>query len=324
MVATALVLGGTGQIGIPAARLLVERGWDVTVAARGEPADVRIDRTAPGELEAAADGFDVLVDIIPFTSTDAMQLASLEGRVGSVIAISSAAVYGFGSAVDPLPVPVPEDHKTVAPGETDYAASKRAIELILEQAELPTTVIRPGAVYGPHTKHSREWYFVQRVLDGRKAIVLARGGASRFHTISVDNLAELIALSAAQPATRVLNAGDPEPPTAIEIARVIARMLGHEWKEVLLPGPEQETVGDHPWNVDAPFLLDMSRAEAELGYRPVTTYEQAVAATVKWLIEAVGDRPWHEILSSSPYLETMFDYASEDAFLAHRNGEPAR
>ena len=321
---TALVLGGTGQIGIPAARLLEERGWDVTVAARGEPADLRIDRTVPGELEAAADGFDVLVDIVPFTSADARQLASLKGRVGSVIAISSAGVYGFGSAADPLPVPVPEDHDTVSPGDTEYAARKRAIELILGEAELPTTVIRPGAVYGPHTKHSREWYFVQRVLDGRETIVLARGGASRFHTVSVDNLAELIALSAARPATRVLNAGDPEPPTAIEIARAIATMLEHEWNEVLLPGPEQATVGDHPWNVEAPFVLDMSRAESELGYRPVTTYDQAVPATIEWLIGAMADRPWREVLTGSPYLETMFDYAAEDAFLAHREREPGR
>jgi NAD(P)-dependent dehydrogenase (short-subunit alcohol dehydrogenase family) len=73
---TALVLGGTGQIGIPAARRLAKDGWEVTVAARGEAADIRLDRTVPGELEAAADGFDLLVDVVPYTSADAMQLAS--------------------------------------------------------------------------------------------------------------------------------------------------------------------------------------------------------------------------------------------------------
>ena len=221
-------------------------------------------------------------------------------------------------------MPVPEDNKTVAPGDADYPGRKRAIELILEEAELPTTVIRPGAVYGPHTKHSREWYFVQRILDRREVLVLARKGTSRFHTISVDNLAELIALSAGQPANRVLNAGDPEPPTAIEISRAIARAMGHTWEEVLLPGPEQGTVGAHPWNVEAPFVLDMSRAEAELGYRAVTNYEEAVPATIEWLIGAVGDRPWREVLTGSPYLETMFDYASEEAFLAHHREEAAR
>jgi nucleoside-diphosphate-sugar epimerase len=321
---TALVLGGTGQIGTPAARRLAKDGWDVTVAARGEAADVRLDRTVPGALEAAADGFDLLVDVVPYTSADATQLASLAGHVGAVIAISSAAVYGFGTGADPLPVPVPEDHEAVAPGDNDYASRKRAIEVILEEAELPTTVIRPGAVYGPHTKHSREWYFVQRVLDGRQAIVLAREGAGRFHTISADNIAELIACAAARPATRVVNAGDPNAPTALDIARAIAAAMDHDWEEVLLPGPERGNLGAHPWNVEAPFVLDMSRAEGELDYRATTTYEQAVPATIEWLIEAMADRPWNEVLTGSPYLETMFDYAAEDAFLAHRGEEAPR
>jgi nucleoside-diphosphate-sugar epimerase len=323
-VGSALVLGGTGQIGIPAARRLSEDGWEVKVAARGELADIRIDRTVPGELEAAADGFDVVVDIVPYTPADARQLASLAGCVGSVIAISSAAVYGWGSESTPLPEPVPEVHPTVAPNGTGYAARKRAVELILDEAELPTTVIRPGAVYGPNTRHSREWYFVQRVLDRREVIVLARGGVGCFHTLSVDNLAELIALSATRPASRILNAGDPEPPTAVEIARAIGAAMEHQWEEVLLSGPEQGTLGDHPWNVEAPFVLDMSRAETELDYRAVTTYQQAVPATIEWLVSAVGDRPWREVLTGSPYLETMFDYAAEDAFLANRPREPGR
>jgi hypothetical protein len=122
----------------------------------------------------------------------------------------------------------------------------------------------------------------------------------------------------------VINAGDPHAPTALEIARATAAAMGHDWEEVLLAGPERGTLGDHPWNVEAPFVLDMSRAEAELDYRAVTSYEQAVPATIDWLVEAVGDRPWREVLGGSPYLETMFDYDAEDAFLAHRGEEAPR
>jgi hypothetical protein len=68
----------------------------------------------------------------------------------------------------------------------------------------------------------------------------------------------------------------------------------------------------------------MSRAETELGYRAVTTYGQAVPATIEWLISAIGTHPWNEVLTGSPYLETMFDYAAEDAFLAHRGEEAPR
>src|SRR5436305_608350 len=131
MVAKALVLGGTGQIGRAAVHRLAHEGWDVAIAARREPPPeltefpfVRLDRTVGGELEKAADGADVLVDVVPFRRADGRQLASLAGRVGSVIAISSAAVYGWSD----LPIPIPESHQTVEPGDVGYARRKRAIE----------------------------------------------------------------------------------------------------------------------------------------------------------------------------------------------------
>src|SRR5919197_1300807 len=162
---TALVLGGTGQIGRAATRRLARDGWDVTIAARHDPppelADfrfARVDRTAPGELEAAAEGVDVLVDVVPLTLDDGRQLVSLAGRVGSVIAISSAGVYGWTG----LPVPVPERHPTVEPGDEDYATRKRAIELMLRDApELRATVIRAGAIHGEASPAPREWHFVK-------------------------------------------------------------------------------------------------------------------------------------------------------------------
>lgn len=316
----ALVLGGTGQIGRAAVQRLADEGWDVTIAARREPPAeltefrfARLDRTVPGELEAAVDGVDVLVDVVPFTLIDGRQLASLAGRVGSVIAISSAAVYGWSD----LPVPIPERHETVEPGDAGYAARKRAIEtMLLEAGDLHATILRPGAIHGRGSPHPREWYFVKRVLDGRRAIVLAHRGESRFHTTSVANLAELIALAARRPGQRVLNCGDPEPPTVLAIAHVIGSLLRHEWIEVLMDGAEEGSVGDHPWNVAAPFVLDMSEATRQLGYSPSTTYEEAVPDTVEWLVAATSGSDWRTAIRDSDYLEPMFDYPAEDAYLA--------
>jgi nucleoside-diphosphate-sugar epimerase len=317
----AFILGGTGQIGRAAARRLLEAGWDVTVGARTSAETdarlVQVDRSEEGALAAAlGDGVDVLVDVIPYTAADAQQLVSLRDRVGSVIAISSASVYadtegrGFDTQetdVPQYPTPVTERQSTVPPGDASYAARKVAIEQALLDSGLRATILRPGAIHGPGSPSPRELYFVKRFVDGRKAVLLAHRGANRFHTTSVANLAELVWLAAERPGRRVLNAGDPDPPTTLEIARAHADVLGAEWAEVLLPGEPEKELGSTPWSAPWSLVLSMSEAELELRYRPVTTYERALRETVAWLLEA---RP-----EPTGYLADLFDYDAEDAYL---------
>ena len=52
------------------------------------------------------------------------------------------------------------------------------------------------------------------------------------------NLAELIRLAAAQPGDRVLNGGDPDPPSTLEICHAIGDALDYEFEPVLLPADE--------------------------------------------------------------------------------------
>jgi nucleoside-diphosphate-sugar epimerase len=326
----AFLLGGSGQTGRALIPKLAERGWDVVVGSRGEreaPPDVEhvsVDRGAPSALEAAlGDGVDVLVDFAAFEPEHAEQLLSLRDRVGSVVVLSSAAVYfpEDEGELSRLPVPITERAETVAPGPGGYAPKKRAIELaLLEQDALPATLIRAGAIHGPWSTWSREWYFVKRVLDGRRVVVLAYRGASRFHTISVHNLAELIWLAVERPGRRVLNAGDPEPPTVVEISRGVASVLDHEWAEVLI-GEPVGNVGETVWSTPHPVVLDMTDAEFELGYRPVTTYDRAVPETVAWLVEATRDRDWREVLpQTAKIMESSFDYAAEDELVQGLTG----
>lgn len=71
-------------------------------------------------------------------------------------------------------------------------------------------------------------------------MLLADRGESLFHATSVRNLAELVCLAAERPGTRVLNCGDPDPPTVLEIERAIAAALDHDWVKVLIPGAAWE------------------------------------------------------------------------------------
>lgn len=327
----AVLIGGTGQIGRAAARALATNGWDVVALSRSGTLPeglaelgveaVGVDRADDAQLRAAlGSGADVVLDTVAYTREHGEQLNALAGLVGSLVVISSASVYADdeGRALDgegepPLmPVPIPETQRTAEPGDATYSTRKAELELTLLEGPLPSTLVRACAIHGPGAKLPRELFFVKRAHDGRRRVALAWNGESRFHTTSVANLAELIRLAAAQPGDRALNAGDPDPPTTLEICAAIGSALGHEFEPVLLP----DDAVDNPWGAPSsrPFVVSMEAAERDLGYRPVTTYPKAVRETCAWLVgELDSGRSW-----DGTYLEGMVDYAAEDAVLESR------
>ena len=336
MARRAFLLGGTGKTGVVLARRLLETGWEVSLASRGArpvvaslaPLLVERDRADDAALRTAlGEGVDVLVDFVAFERAHAEQLSRLAGLVRSLVVLSSASVYADaeGLSIESVRegefprfrIPLAERGPTVPPGDDSYSTRKRAIErALLADDAIPATLIRAGAIYGPGDVASREWYFVKRALDGRRAVVLSHRGESRFHPVSVHNLAELVRLAVERPGSRVLNAADPDAPTVTAIGRHIAAAMGHEWAEVLFDGPPRGRVGDHPWGVPRPFVLDMTEAEFEVGYRPVTTYEKAVRETCDWLVAATDGRDWREVLpTAARHYSDQFDYAAEDEFV---------
>lgn len=328
----AVLIGGTGLIGRAAARALAEDGWEVVavsrsgtlpegLAALGVQA-VAADRADDEQLRAAlGSGADVVYDSVAMNREHGEQLNGLEGLAGSLVVISTASVYaddegrafdGEGGEPPRLPMPILETQPTAEPGDGTYSMQKAALEQTLLHGPLPTTLIRACAVYGPGMKNPRELFFVKRAFDGRRRVALAWQGESRFHTVSVRNLAELIRLAAAQPGDRVLNGGDPDPPSTLEICHAIGNALDYEFEPVLLPADEFS----NPWGVPAssPLIVSMEAAERELGYRPVTTYPEAVGETCAWLVGELEDgRTWE-----GSYIEGSLDYAAEDEVLAAR------
>ena len=328
----AVLIGGTGLIGRAAARALAEDGWEVVAVSRSGTLPeglaelgvqaVAADRADDEQLRAAlGSGADVVYDSVAMNREHGEQLNGLEGLAGSLVVISTASVYaddegrafdGEGGEPPRLPMPILETQPTAEPGDGTYSMQKAALEQTLLHGPLPTTLIRACAVYGPGMKNPRELFFVKRAFDGRRRVALAWQGESRFHTVSVRNLAELIRLAAAQPGDRVLNGGDPDPPSTLEICHAIGNALDYEFEPVLLPADEFS----NPWGVPAssPLIVSMEAAERELGYRPVTTYPEAVGETCAWLVRELEDgRTWE-----GSYIEGSLDYAAEDEVLAAR------
>lgn len=338
----AVILGGTGAIGRAVATRLLRDGWSVDLTGRdaGRMPSELAERGArfhaadradtAGTAAVIGSGADLLVDLLCFTADGARSLLPLLGDVASTVMLSSKAVY-----VDPegrhvnseeaprFGRPISEDTPTVAPdesGEYDsregYGSNKVAAEQVLLDSGRPVTVIRASKVHGPGSSPAREWAFVRRILDRRPVVLLADRGRGVDHPTAAANIAALASAVATRPGRRILNCADPDAPSGREIARTIARHLGHEWREVLLgeSDPRAAGLGDHPWNARHPLVLDMTAAQ-RLGYRPEGDYAATVAAELDWLVteHLAGREPFP---GADAFARSFVDYAAEDAYLA--------
>ncbi|MGL6279512.1 MAG: NAD-dependent epimerase/dehydratase family protein [Gaiella sp.] len=340
----ALILGGTGAIGLATARLLLAQGWEVELTGRDPgrmPSDLlgagarfhAFDRRDARAVGAAfGTGADLLVDCVCFTAGDAEQLLPLARQASSTVMVSSKAVYVDadgnhvnGDGAPRFPIPVTEAQPTLPPGGGDYdtregyGPNKVAAEHVLLDSGLPVTVLRPSKVHGAGARRPRTWVVVRRVLERRPAVVLADRGASVDHTTAAANVAALIEVVAAQPGRRVLNAADPDAPSALAIVRAVATHLGHLWDEVLLDGPAADGVGAHPWEARHPIVLDTTAAAA-LGYAPAGDFAATVREEVDWLVAAARGSDDAAALpdDDDPFFAGYFDYAAEDRFLRGR------
>jgi nucleoside-diphosphate-sugar epimerase len=148
MARTALIIGGSGQIGQAVAIRLLADGWNVIAAQQhplGLPTDlvaagvrpVALDRDAPGAVaRAVVGGVDALIDTVAFDETHARQLLEIQGDVGAMVVISSGSVYcdRQGRTLDEakpggfpdFPIPICEDQPTVSPSDANYSTRTRS------------------------------------------------------------------------------------------------------------------------------------------------------------------------------------------------------
>lgn len=328
----AFILGGSGQIGRAVATRLLAADWEVVAASRHPSPDlpsgcdqIAVDRHAPGTLASALGcGADLLIDCIAYDAADAMQLLELTSSVGRFCAISSASVYrddegrslvqAQASGFPELPVPITETQPTVSAGDANYATRKIAMEqALLDGAAERVTILRPCAIYGPGSRSAREWWFVKRLLDGRRHIPVAYGGESRFHTTAVEAIAAAVMVAARPDAPAIMNVVDPIAPTVAEIGAAIMVAVNRSATIVGLPDQGYPpSAGATPWTVPRPFVCAPHPAIA-----PVGDYQALVGPAVHDVIERTSGKDWRSALPGlAAYPWNLFDYEADDRALA--------
>ena len=188
---------------------------------------------------------------------------------------SSSSVYG-----NTTPLPAAEDAAAIVP-ESPYAASKRSAELVAsamikKTPELRAPMLRFFTVYGPWQRPEMAiTSFLRRVLAGEPITVFGDGSMRRDFTHVEDIVAGILAAVEKAPAgARPYNLGSGAPVTLREFVAAMGRAAGREVTVENAPVP----LGD----VDATFA-DISRAGAELGWRPRLSLDEGLATVVRWL-----------------------------------------
>jgi nucleoside-diphosphate-sugar epimerase len=333
-----LLIGGNGFIGRFAAAALKQRGHTVAVFQRGTTAtpdgveEIRGDRhqltSSAQELKRFAP--DVVIDFVLSSGAQAEALMNIfRGATGRVVMLSSIDVYravgiSHGTESGPLqevplteeselrrnPHPYPAEGMRVMrqtfPWVTDDYDKIPAERVVMNNRELPGTVLRLPMVYGPGDRLHRFHPVVKRVADGRHHIVFAETLAAwRAPRGYVENVAAAIALAATddRAARRIYNVCEEPSFSELEWARKIGFEMGWEGEFVVLPVERTPNHLLKPGNAAQHWTASSVRIRHELAYQEPIPIEDAIRRTISWELE---NPPDVEFLA-------QFDYAAEDA-----------
>lgn len=319
-----LVIGGTRFVGRHLIPRLLKDDHEVYLFNRGQhplpfgPGDVQIihgDRKAPGELAQRLDGhrFDAVIDMVGYNAADAEDaVRAVADKTEHYLFVSTRSVYQR-----PCRVPIRESDAVEQNPDNAYgyhkAQAEKVLNLAYQQHGFPMTILRLPAVYGPYDYQAREWYFIRRLFDGRRQMLLPDGGLGVNHREYAGNIADQLAFLLRRPASvgQTYNSGHRHYQTYRELVQMAAEIMGVELELYSLPTKEM------PWSIQLaePGANTVSTAKLEgLGYRECFDVRAALVETIEYFRAhpLTEERPEHRNKA------LHFNYELEDQLIRER------
>jgi UDP-glucose 4-epimerase len=294
---TVLVTGGSGFIGSHVVDRLLAAGhaptiFDVRPSAHHCRDEVRFVRGDLADLERlceAMGGCDVVIHLAAAADVGAVRDAPVDAEQcnarGTLNALEAARRCGverfvYASTIwvySDTPAACHEESLALHAPAHLYTATKLAGELYCraygELYGVESTILRFGIPYGPRARPNAVIpAFVAKALAGEPLTVAGDGSQSRRFVYVEDLAAGVVAALDPVAAGRTYNLVGSEDVSIAEIARTVRATVGDVAIEHV-PGRNGDYAG-------AP--VSGTRAAAELGWAPTTTFEEGLRRYVAW------------------------------------------
>ena len=216
--------------------------------------------------------------------------AALRNHVEKVLFASSGAVYGQAKYL-----PIDEEHPLEP--HWPYGVSKLAAERYVLQYNklfgLNTTAFRYSIVYGP-----KEWFgrvltmFIKRIfLENKPPVVFGDGSQTRDFVYVKDVVkAHMLAIERQESAGKVFNIGSGEGVSVKELANMLVK-ASNKGFDIIYDNPKEGSASHfQPERIRLQgelvnFILDCSKAEEILGWRPQTDFNKGVTKEIEWILK---------------------------------------
>lgn len=308
-----LAIGATGFIGLPVIRQLMKQGHQIALFHRGDTTASELDsslhfygtRHQLPNFKAEFERFapDVVLDIIPFTEAQAQAVVqAFSGCTQRIVAISSGDVYRNYEGLQgqgkhpPDPVPLAEDaplretrypYRDLEGLDFDFKQNYDKIlveQVLMNQPELPSTILRLPAIYGPGDRQHRFLPYLQQMFDRQPILLEEEQARWRFSHGYIENIAGAIALAVTDDRAtgRIYNLGEASTPTLVERIQRLGNLV--DWQGEIVTRPKDQLPSDLQMNLQWRYHLaiDTTRFREELGYVEPIAEEEALQQTIAW------------------------------------------
>ncbi len=319
----AFLTGGTGFVGSWVAEELLARGTAVRALVRSDPKwlDGLAVETVRGDLDDAdalrrgVEGADTVVHVAGLTRArdqGTLDRANVEGTVRLLDAVRqsgdarrvlvTSSLEAMGpNRLAPDGTPIPATEADVPQPVSMYGLSKARMETVVRTqfADLPVTVVRPPAVYGP-----READIYEMIRGAARGLfpIVGDGRVPRLSLVHVRDLArgmvDALEAPAAEGETYFL--GSPRGYSWREVRAAVEGALGRRTLRLPVPGAllgvagalaegvgglvgtlppltrDKAEAARHAW------VCSIEKAEREIGYAPRVGLAEGMAETVGW------------------------------------------